>query len=259
MTASEEPAIRLVSPDPWRQLRTLTPARIALGRAGGSLPTQAHLDFQLAHARARDAVHDALDLDAVGAALQDTGIEFLAVKSAAEHRTQYLQRPDLGRRLDSASRDLLERTFPHDSHADAVFVAADGLSARAVHQHAVPLLGQLFPRLLAEGWCLAPVILAEQGRVALGDEVGALMNASMVVVLIGERPGLSSPDSLGAYLTWRPGSGRTDADRNCVSNIRPQGLGYVSAGGKLHYLMSEARRRRLSGVALKDDSGALSG
>jgi ethanolamine ammonia-lyase small subunit len=257
MTAADEPEARLAAPDPWHPLRALTPARVALGRAGGSLPTRAHLNFQLDHARARDAVHEALDLHAVGEALRRTGRECLAVRSAAGDRLRFLQRPDLGRRLDSASHELIERTSASARSVDAVFVVADGLSARAVHRHAAPLLAALYPRLLADGWRLAPVVLAEQGRVALGDEIGVLMGARMAVVLIGERPGLSSPDSLGAYLTWEPRVGRTDAERNCISNIRPEGLSYEIAATRLHYLMSEARRRRLSGVALKDETGAL--
>lgn len=257
MTDSDEPQGGLAPSDPWRRLRALTPARIALGRAGGSLPTAAHLDFQLAHALARDAVHEAFDIDATGKALRQAGMESVAVRSAAGRRDRYLQRPDLGRRLDSDSRELLVRHFTPGTGPDAVFVVADGLSARAVHRHAVPLLAQVGPRLLDEGWSLAPVVLAEQGRVALGDEIGALLGAMLVVVLIGERPGLSSPDSLGAYLTWQPRLGRTDADRNCISNIRPEGLGYDPACQRLHYLMREARRRRLSGVRLKDETGVL--
>lgn len=267
MTAGDEPKTGLVPPDPWSDLRALTPARIALGRAGSSLPTRAHLDFQLAHARARDAVHDALDIQATGDGLQRAGMEWLAVRSAAcpelaegaGQRDRYLQRPDLGRRLDQPSRESLERRFASPTPSDAAFVLADGLSARAVHRHAVPLLSLVYPALLHEGWSLAPVVLAEQGRVALGDEIGLLLRARLVVVLIGERPGLSSPDSLGAYLTWHPRPGRTDADRNCISNIRPQGLAYEQAAGRLRYLMNEARRRKLSGVALKDETGALGG
>lgn len=255
--AAEEPGAGLAVPDPWRELRALTPARIALGRAGTSLPTKAHLEFQLAHARARDAVHDALDVSLVTEALRAVGIESLAVRSAAGPRDRYLQRPDLGRRLDGESRAQLERKFVSAGPVDAVFVLGDGLSARAVHRHAAALLAHLRPRLMAEGWSLAPAVLAEQARVALGDEIGTLLHARLAVVLIGERPGLSSPDSLGAYLTWDPRPGRTDANRNCVSNIRPEGLTYSSASDKLHYLMSEARRRRLSGIGLKDHAGAL--
>lgn len=254
--AADDPGAGLATPDPWRELRAFTPARIALGRAGASLPTQAHLDFQLAHARARDAVHDGLEVHALAEALRQAGIESLAVRSVADGRDQYLKRPDLGRRLEGASRAQLERRFAAAGPVDAVFVLADGLSARAVHRHAVPLIGHLAPRLAA-GWSLAPVVLAEQGRVALGDEIGALLHARLAVMLIGERPGLSSPDSLGAYLTWDPRPGRTDADRNCVSNIRPEGLICASASDKLHYLMNEARRRRLSGLGLKDHTGAL--
>lgn len=245
----------LAPPDPWRQLRALTPARIALGRAGASLPTRAHLDFQLAHARARDAVHDVFDVEHTGGALERAGFEWTVVRSAAGQRDRYLKRPDLGRRLDQASRELLEQRFAPAQAIDAAFVVADGLSARAVHRHAVPLLSVISPRLLAEGWNLSPVVLAEYGRVALGDEIGATLDARLVVVLIGERPGLSSPDSLGAYLTWHPRRGRTDADRNCISNIRPEGLAYEVAADRLYFLMTEARRRRLSGVRLKDEAG----
>jgi len=255
--AADDTGVGLTQPDPWRELRAFTPARIALGRAGASLPTKPHLDFQLAHAWARSAVHDVFDVEAVAQALRQAGIESLAVRSAAGERNRYLQRPDLGRRLDAASRLLLERELAAAGPADGAFVVADGLSARAVHRHSVPLLAHLEPRLLAEGWMLARVVLAEQGRVALGDEIGGLLRAGLVVVLIGERPGLSSPDSLGAYLTWQPRPGRTDAERNCVSNIRPEGLTCVAASDKLHYLMNEARRRRVSGLGLKDETGAL--
>lgn len=257
MTGGGDPEARLAAPDPWYQLRALTPARIALGRAGGSLPTRAYLSFQLDHARARDAVHDAIDPEAVRRALHQLGMECFAVRSAAGDRLRFLQRPDLGRRLDPSSRQLIERALAPGASSDAVFVVADGLSARAIHSHAAPLLAEVCPRLLADDWGLGPVVLAEQARVALGDEIGALMGARMVAVLIGERPGLSSPDSLGVYLTWQPRVGRTDADRNCVSNIRPEGLTYEAAASRIHYLMNEARRRRLSGVALKDETGAF--
>ena len=254
---TDEPGSGLATPDPWGELRALTPARIALGRAGASLPTKAHLDFQLAHARARDAVFDPLDVPMLVEALRQQGIEAFPVRSAAATREQYLQRPDLGRKLDGPSRAQLERKFAGSAPVDAVFVLADGLSARAAQRHGVGLLALLRPELATEGWSLAPVIVAEQGRVALGDEIGALLHASLAVMLIGERPGLSSPDSLGAYLTWNPQPGRTDAHRNCISNIRPEGLTYPSASAKLHYLMKEARRRRRSGIGLKDHAGAL--
>ena len=240
------------APDPWAALRALTPARIALGRAGQSLPTRAHLDFQLAHARARDAVHEALDIGRLGDALASSGLETLQVRSAAPDRVTYLQRPDLGRRLDPASRAALAAAAATDS-ADAVFVVADGLSARAAQSHAAPLLAALAPRLHEAGWRLGPVVVALQARVALGDEIGALLGARLVLVLLGERPGLSAPDSLGAYLTWDPRPGRTDAERNCVSNIRPEGLVPALAADRLYHLMLEAARRRLSGVALKAD------
>jgi ethanolamine ammonia-lyase small subunit len=202
-------------------------------------------------------VHEALDVNALGDALRQAGFRWVRVRSAAGHRIQYLQRPDLGRRLDPESIALLTRSPEIESGVDAAFVVADGLSPRAAQRHAVPLLAHLTPKLLADGWHLAPLIVAEQARVGLGDEVGGLLRARLVVILLGERPGLSAPDSLGAYLTWEPRAGRTDADRNCVSNIRPEGLAYEVAAGKLHYLMTEARRRRRSGVALKDESDML--
>lgn len=248
----------MTRPDPWAALRALTPSRIALGHAGGSLPTAAHLDFQLAHARARDAVHRALDVGALVAALRDAGLELLPVRSAARDRREYLQRPDLGRRLDAASRDRLARAAVHPG-PDLLLVVADGLSAAAAERHAAPLLRELVPRLARDGWTLGPVLVAEQARVALGDEAGALLGARLVTVLIGERPGLSSPDSLGAYLTYRPAVGRKDSERNCVSNIRPAGLSYPAAADRLRFLLSEARRRRLTGVALKDAPALPSG
>jgi ethanolamine ammonia-lyase small subunit len=244
------------APDPWAALRALTPARIALGRAGQSLPTRAHLDFQLAHARARDAVHQALDPGRLGDALAVSGLESLQVRSATPDRATYLQRPDLGRRLDAESRaTLAARALPDG--VDAALVVGDGLSARAAQSHAPPLLAALVPRLREAGWRLAPAIIALQARVALGDEIGALLRARLVLVLLGERPGLSAPDSLGAYLTWDPRPGRTDAERNCVSNIRPEGLVPALAADRLHHLMLEAARRRLSGVTLKADDPML--
>jgi ethanolamine ammonia-lyase small subunit len=258
VTRSDQPAFGLAIADPWIELRALTPARIALGRAGATLPTAAQLDFRLAHARARDAVHEALHSQTLHSELSRLGIESLCVRSAAAERSRYLQRPDLGRMLDAASRDLLQqRSSATTSRLDAAFVVADGLSAQAAHRHAVPLLAALYPKLAAENWTLAPVTIAELGRVALGDEIGALLGARLVVVLLGERPGLSSPHSLGAYLTWQPRAGRTDAERNCLSNIRPEGLDYDRAAAKLHFLMSESRRREMSGVGLKDDTGVL--
>jgi ethanolamine ammonia-lyase small subunit len=247
---------RLIVSDPWSKLRQLTGARIALGRAGGSLPTAAMLDFQLAHARARDAVHLEFDAAGVERQLEERGYRALRVHSAAANRACYLQRPDLGRRLDESSRATL-RAFTRaggESGCDAVFVIADGLSALAAHSHAVVVFELACRALARQGWRLAPVVVAEQSRVALGDEIGHLLGAAQVAILIGERPGLSSADSLGIYLTYAPRVGRTDGERNCISNIRADGLTYDSAARKLVYLMTQARHLRLTGVALKDDS-----
>jgi ethanolamine ammonia-lyase small subunit len=240
------------APDPWHALRVLTPARIALGRAGTSLPTRAHLDFQLAHARARDAVHDGLDIGRLRDDLHGAGLDSLDVRSAAPDRATYLQRPDRGRRFEPASRARLAAAAAPGG-VGAVLVVADGLSARAAQAHAVAVLAVLVPRLLDAGWHLAPIVIAQQARVALADEIGAALDARLVAVLLGERPGLGAPHSLGAYLTWDPRPGRTDAERNCVSNIRPEGLVPALAADRLAYLMLESARRRLSGVALRDD------
>jgi ethanolamine ammonia-lyase small subunit len=235
----------VVTPDPWSVLRTLTPARVALGRAGSAVPTRAHLDFQLAHARARDAVHTRLDVGAFRARLM---LPSLAVKSAAVDRAEYLRRPDRGRRLDPQSAPLLTRVGGADLGA---VVIGDGLSALAVDRHAPSLLALLAPALEADGWRLAPVIVVEHARVAIGDEIGERLGATAVVVLIGERPGLSAPDSLGAYFTYAPRVGRTDADRNCVSNIRADGLSVEDAAAQIRWLFAESRRRQLSGVAIR--------
>lgn len=251
-------AIAPVTENPWRVLRRFTAARIALGRAGDSLPTAPHLDFQLAHAQARDAVHLPLDVDAVEQQLIAHGHQCIRLHSAAPDRSVYLQRPDLGRKLDEPSLLRLKDWLADRSASfDVAFVIADGLSALAIHHHAVALLDAITPKLQQEGWSVAPVALVEQGRVAIGDEIAATLHAAMVAVLVGERPGLSSPDSLGVYLTYHPCPGRTDADRNCISNIRREGLSHAVAAHKLHYLMSEARRRKLSGVSLKDEAGEM--
>jgi ethanolamine ammonia-lyase small subunit len=248
----------LVTAAPWELLRSFTRARIALGRSGGSLPTAPMLEFQLAHARARDAVHLPFDAAAVEAELAREQVETLRLHSAAGSRAQYLQRPDLGRRLDARSRALLQERGAASQACDAAFVIADGLSPLAVHRHAVAVLMLARAALVERGWRLAPVAVAEQARVALADEVGALLHANQVAILIGERPGLSSPDSLGIYLTHAPRPGRSDAERNCISNIRPgEGLGYAEAAHRLVYLMLEARRRGLTGVSLKDDSACV--
>jgi ethanolamine ammonia-lyase small subunit len=243
--------------DPWRELTRFTQARIGLGRAGSSLPTRALLDFQLAHARARDAVHDDLDVDLLARQLRERALEPCVLHSAAPDRRTYIQRPDLGRILDDASATSLKSHQP--ASYDVVFIVADGLSARAIERHAAALLDHVLPLLTDAQWRLAPVCIVGQGRVAIGDEIGALLGARLSVILIGERPGLTSPDSLGVYLTWDPSPGRTNAQRNCISNVRPQGLSYDLAARKLLYLMAAARQRRLSGVTLKDEAPMLSG
>jgi len=242
--------------DPWDALRRFTQARIALGRAGNSLPTAPLLAFELAHAQARDAVHQPLDTTALHQALHDAGFETLDASSAAPDREHYLRRPDLGRALDAESAARLSAHASTTADApDVVFVVADGLSAFAAARHAVPLLDAVRAKLTESR--IGPVVVARQARVALGDGIGALLRARIVVVLIGERPGLSSPDSLGIYLTYEPRIGRTDAQRNCISNVRPEGLSYDVAAHKLHYLLTEALRLSLTGIALKDHSDAL--
>jgi ethanolamine ammonia-lyase small subunit len=242
------------APDPWSTLRRHTAARIALGRAGASLPTSEWLAFGVAHAMARDAVHLPFDSATLAKALAAHGFDSVTVESAAPDRATYLRRPDLGRRLSARSAALLPSLA--QDRVDLAVVVGDGLSARAVHAQTLPLLLELRPPLEAEGRTLAPVMLAHQCRVALGDEAGALLRARAVLVLIGERPGLSSPDSLGAYLTWAPQAGRSDAERNCVSNIRPEGLPHAEAARKIAWLLGAARRLGATGVVLKDESDA---
>lgn len=248
-----EPAVPAVA-NPWEFLRDYTTARIALGRAGGSLPTRRHLDFQLDHARARDAVHSELDMALLEKEIAALGYETIRLQSAAPDRATYLQRPDLGRRLSDESRRLAEQ---NKSAGGVAFIVADGLSALAVQRHAPPMLEAILSRLDPDEWRVAPIALVEQGRVAISDEIGSLIGAELAVILIGERPGLSSPDSLGIYLTYGPRIGNTDANRNCISNIRDAGLSYPEAAHRLIYLMTAARRLGLSGVDLKDDSTAL--
>jgi ethanolamine ammonia-lyase small subunit len=233
---------------------------VGLAQTGVSLETRDLLDFERCHAMARDAVHARLESAALAATLSNlTGVAAVRLHSAAADRTTYLQRPDLGRKLDEPSRTALEQEVRLAS-PELALVVADGLSALAVERHAAPLLAELLPRLKdsrAGGWKLGQVCVVEQGRVGIGDEIGALLAAEIVVVLIGERPGLSSPDSLGAYITWEPKPGRTDAERNCVSNIRPEGLSYARAADELAYILNEARRLRLTGVALKAEARRL--
>ena len=228
----------------WAEIQRLTAARIGLARAGPSLATRPLLEFRLAQARARDAVHVPLDEASLRAALPSSA---LLVASRAEHRRAYLMRPDLGRALADPAA-----LAPHHGACDLAIVVADGLSAAAAERHAPPVLGALLPSLA--DWSLAPLVIARHARVALGDRIAEALGAAAVLILIGERPGLSAPDSLGAYLTWSPNPTTTDAARNCVSNIRPDGLDYAAAARTLAYLLARMRTLRRSGLALKDDS-----
>jgi len=237
--------------DPWSTFRALTPARIGLARAGASLATAPLLDFRLAHARARDAVHEAIDVARLLADLAPLGLPTLTVESAVSDHAHYLMRPDLGRQLAPGSEGILA---PHAATYDVAFLVADGLSARAVQMHASPLLAAALPMLRRAEWRIAPLVVVRHGRVAIGDAIAAVLGAASVAILIGERPGLTAPDSMGAYLTWRPGTQTTDADRNCISNIRPDGIGYADAAQKLGQMLTAMRARQLSGVRLKDDA-----
>jgi ethanolamine ammonia-lyase small subunit len=247
----------IIPPDPWASLKAFTPARIALGRTGTAIPLQEVLQFRLAHAHARDAVHSLLDTTAVIVQLQHLQLPVNLLQSSATGRQEYLQRPDKGRRLDTASADLLSSIADDTPQQSIAIILTDGLSATAINHHAGPLLELLIPMLQQAGITITPVSLVQQGRVAIGDEIGSLLKTSLSVVLIGERPGLSSPDSLGIYLTWQPRIGLTDEARNCISNVRPGGLSFKSAADKLFYLIQESLRLQLSGVALKDNEGLL--
>ena len=247
--------------NPWQQLRQFTTACIALGRCGVSLPTDPQLAFQLAHARARDAVHRLLDVQQLTLDLERLGVisdsNILQLDSQAADRLAYVQRPDLGRRLNDASRQLLVALAPNGPRAgayDLAVVISDGLSAQAVAQNAAPFLAVLKPRLTAENWTVAPVAVVRLGRVAVADEVAFLLGSKLVVHLIGERPGLGSLDSMGVYATWAPQVGLVDAQRNCLSNIRSAGMSYETAAFKLHHLLLAMNRRQLSGIELKDES-----
>jgi ethanolamine ammonia-lyase small subunit len=246
---------RTPATDPPRYLRTYTNARVALRRTGVSLATSEILDFQLAHAQARDAVHASLDTERLAHRLRTEIPSFtapiLTLASAAPDRTSYLRRPDLGRTLAPASAALLQ-----PSPCDILIVIADGLSATAIEHHAVPLLAALLP-LLSQNQTLGPVCIATQARVAIADRIGALLRARLSLILIGERPGLSSPDSLGAYITWNPTPGSTDADRNCISNIRTAGLDYATAANRIAFYCAEAQRLQLTGTALKEATQPL--
>ena len=246
--------------NPWSDLRRFTDARIGLGRAGISLPTSEMLAFQLSHAQARDAVGFALNINEMSSRLSDLNpaAPVLHLRSQADDRTTYLQRPDLGRKLNQSSRTTLASFMAGqkqhtESKYDLAIVVADGLSSLAVQQNTQPFISELLGQLgESQQLKLAPITLVEQGRVAIGDDIGELLNAQIVMVLIGERPGLSSPDSLGLYLTWAPKAGLSDACRNCISNIRPAGLSYEEAARRTVYLLREAKKLKLTGVNLKD-------
>jgi ethanolamine ammonia-lyase small subunit len=246
-------------PDPWQQLRRLTPARIALGRAGGSLRTSDLLNFRLAHARARDAVHAPFGAAALADRLRVLGTDVLCLESAARTQADFLRRPDLGRRLSDSSRAQLVAHLATKvpNKPDLAIIVSDGLSSLAATEHTPPLLTVLVHLIRQSGWTLAPFIVIIHGRVALQDEIGELLHARVSLMLLGERPGLSAADSLGAYLTYAPHLGLTDASRNCVSNIRAEGLSPADAAHKLFYLITQSLRRGLSGVELKDDAPSL--
>lgn len=255
----DQPSSPIVVENPWERLNAFTDARIGLGRAGVSLPTNKLLAFQLAHAQAQDAVHCPLAVER----LADELIQTLSLSQAplplhshAQNRATYLQRPDYGRRLNDESRGALQQAASSQQRYDLAIVMVDGLSALAVQQNSGPFLSALYQTLNndAVDWQLAPLTIVEQGRVAIGDEIGALLNADAVLVMIGERPGLSSPDSLGLYMTWAPEVGLKDDRRNCISNVRPAGLAVEEAARRFFLLLKEARQLKLSGVTLKDRS-----
>jgi len=238
--------------DFWTRLVETTPARIALGRTGASLPTHEVLKFSMAHARARDAVHTPFNRDKVAWEIRRLGFETIFVESAAADRAIYLRRPDWGRKLSPSSRAHLEELVA--APVDLAIVVADGLSATAIHSQVALLLEAFKPWIARAGWTIAPVVIASQARVALGDEVGELLRARAVILLVGERPGLSSPDSLGIYLTYGPHRLRNDGERNCISNVRDGGLAHDLAAFKLAWLLNEALKRELTGVTLKDEA-----
>lgn len=246
-----------VPPDRWTALKRFTAARIALGRAGGSLPTTELLRFGSDHSLARDAVHAELDLNSLEAELAPLGLPVFQAQSRAVDRLSYLQRPDLGRRLDPDCRALLEQSLAGGNPAlrapDLAIVIADGLSAGAAHAHAPPLLADLLPRLRGLKLIVAPLVAVRYARVAIQDEVGQVLAARSCLILLGERPGLAAADSLGAYFVFNPRIGNTDADRNCVSNIRRAGLPPRAAAETLEYLIAAGLARRLSGTSLKDE------
>ena len=242
--------------DPWSPLKQFTQARIALGRTGSSMPTKQLLELSMAHAHARDAVYTELAIDHLQEQLLPFQLVTLRLHSLAANRPQYLQRPDLGRRLNVESAEQLPAfgEFP----ADVAIIIADGLSAAGINAHSLPLLKQLIPLIQNSGLTIGPICLVEQGRVAIVDDIGYGLKAKLSIILVGERPGMSAADSVGAYLTYNPQPGLTDDSRNCISNIRPGGLSFKQAAAKINYLVQEAFRRRLSGVNLKDEAGLIS-
>jgi len=246
-----------VTRNDWQALRAATPARLALGRAGAGMPTDEVLHFGWAHAMARDAIHATLDADALATQLREQGWGVEYAHSQAADRATYLLRPDLGRQLDVNDAQRLRALRGSVAEpVDVCFVIGDGLSSLAAERHAVPLLAALRPKLPA-AIRFAPLVIARQARVALADEIAEAFEARLVVMMIGERPGLSSPDGLGIYMTYEPRRGRSDGERNCISNVRPTGLAYGDAAGRLAWLIREAFRRRISGVALKDESDVV--
>jgi ethanolamine ammonia-lyase small subunit len=248
-----QPKDNFITQDNWQSLKTFTAARIAPGSTGVAMPLKEVLDFKLAHAHARDAVYSLLNETDLVTDLQQFQLPIYVLNSKVHSRHEYLQRPDFGRQLNETSKKQLEKS--NAVPADVALILADGLSATAINNHAIPLLNVLIPLLQQAGFSIAPLSIVHQGRVAIGDEIGVLLKAQFSLILIGERPGLSSPDSMGAYLTYNPMVGLTDESRNCVSNIRPEGLSYQAAAEKIFYLINESFRLRYSGVALKDNAG----
>ena len=246
----------IIQPDPWADLKAYTAARIALGRTGTAEPLQALLQFRLAHANARDAVYAVLDQQLLLNELQSLNKASFTLQTQAASRSEYLQYPDKGRRLHVKAQHQLKEF--NSTGYDVCLVLADGLSATAINSNAIPLLKLLLPLFDKASLSVAPVCIVQEGRVAIGDECGYLLKAKLVAVLIGERPGLSSPDSLGVYLTWNPTPGLTDEARNCISNIRPEGLNYHTAAEKIFFLINESLRLQLSGVGLKDNGKQIS-
>lgn len=239
--------------DTWQILKKYTNARIALGRAGSTLPTQEILQFKMAHALARDAVSSEIDRTCLAESFRSMGIHTIVVQSQVTDRNDYLRNPNKGRVLDNQSKEQLQSL--KDKPMDLCIVVADGLSADAVNLYAVPLVDLLIRKL--DNWTLTPVILARYSRVALSDPIGEIVGSRIALILIGERPGLSAPRSLGAYLTYQPKTGNTDEKRNCISNIHPDGLTLGLAAAKIVHLLYQMRTKQISGILLKDDQSDL--